>query len=219
MGHITVINPNSTEAVTHGMSGALDPLRMPGGPSIECVTLHEGPAGIESQADVERVVPLVVNYVSANSADAYVLGCYSDPGLFAAREATTKPVFGIAECAMSQALTTGERFGVISILAKSIPRHLRYVRQMGLNERFAADLPIGLGVTELTDDERVLERMSSVGTELRDDHGADVLIMGCAGMARFQPQLEAAVGLPVIEPTRAATTLALGAVQFRGNRG
>ena len=53
---ILVINPTSTEAVTQGIDAAMEPLRMKGGPTIECVTLKEGPPGIENQAHVEQVV-------------------------------------------------------------------------------------------------------------------------------------------------------------------
>ena len=56
MERILVINPNSTQAVTDGIDRAMDPLRMTGGPQIECVTLKEGPPGIQTQADVESVV-------------------------------------------------------------------------------------------------------------------------------------------------------------------
>ena len=144
---ILVINPNSTQAVTANMSRALEPLSMEGGPAIECMTLAEGPPGVESQADVESVVLPVSRVVRDREGDfdAFVIACYSDPGLHAAREATARPVFGIAECGMLTALTLGERFGVISILAKSIPRHLRYVRALGLDSRFAGDQAIGLG--------------------------------------------------------------------------
>ena len=148
---ILVINPNSTEAVTKGIDSAMEPLRMPGGPTIECVTLKEGPPGIESQAHVEQVVGPIGEMVKKrdNDCSAFVIACYSDPGLHAAREITTKPVLGIAECGILTALTLGQRFGVISILRKSIPRHLRYVGQMGLNDRMAGDRAIGLGVVEL----------------------------------------------------------------------
>ncbi len=127
---IVVINPNSTEAVTQAIDRALDPLRMTGGPEIECMTLSEGPPGIESQADVDSVVAPICSLVRArdNDAAAFVIACYSDPGLQAARESTERPVLGIAECAMLTALTRGERFGLISILESGIPRHLRYVR-------------------------------------------------------------------------------------------
>ena len=211
---IIVINPNSTRAVTDGMSEAVDSLRRPGGPAIECVTLEDGPPGVETQMDVESVVLPICDYVRGRNDDAgaFVIGCYSDPGLHAARETARVPVFGIAESAMATALTRGDRFGVISILPGSIPRHVRQVRAMGLEGRFAGDVPVGLGVTELGGDNEVHERMEGAGRRLRDECGADVVILGCTGMARFQRPLEETLGLPVVEPTRAAVALALGVV-------
>ena len=211
---IVVINPNSTRAVTDGMSEAVDSLRRPGGPAIECVTMESGPPGVETQMDAESVVLPICDYVHGRNDDAgaFVIGCYSDPGLHAAREVARVPVFGIAESAMATAITRGDRFGVISILAGSVPRHLRQVRAMGLESRLAGDLPVGFGVTELGGEDEVYERMEETGRRLRDECGADVVILGCTGMAHFRRPLEAALGLPVVEPTRAAVALALGVV-------
>ena len=213
---IVVINPNSTEAVTEGIDAALDPLRMAGGPAIDCVTLPEGPPGIESQADVESVVQPIRRAVQGHDAAAYVIACFSDPGLHLAREATKRPVFGIAESAMVTALTLGDRFGIIAILPASVPRQVRIVRSMGLGSRFAASRPIGMGIAELSQGDAVMERMIAAGAWLRDEHGADVAIMGCAGTARFKDGLEDALGIPVIEPSQAAVTLAIGAVRLAG---
>jgi Asp/Glu/hydantoin racemase len=215
---IVVVNPNSTAAVTSAIERALAPLCFPGGPGIECVTLAEGPPGIETQAQVEQVVQPLCRLVRArDDAGAFVIACFSDPGLHACREATVRPVLGIAECGLLTALTRGERFGIVAILQTSLARHLRYVRQLGLATRFAGDLALGLGVVELADRERTFERMRAVGTRLRDHHGADVLVLGCAGMAEYRGNLEAEVGLPVIDPTQAAVTMAIGAVRL-GNR-
>ncbi len=211
---IVVINPNSTQAVTDAIDQAVAPLRMAGGPEIACVTLAEGPPGIETQAHVEQVVQPLARLVERTDAAAFVIACFSDPGLHLAREATARPVFGIAECGILSALTLGERFGIVSILPGSVPRHLRYVRQLGLAWRFAADLPIGLGVVELADPGRTVVRLSAIGSELRDHYGADVLVLGCAGMAQYRPELEAALGIPVVDPTQAAVTMAIGAVQL-----
>ena len=142
---ILVINPNSTTAVTRAIDEAMAPLRLPGGPEIECSTLDEGPPGVESQTDADGVIlPLcrLIRETEAHAA-AFVIACFSDPGLFSAREATAKPVLGIAECGILTALTLGHRFGVISILACSVPRHLRYIAAMGVGERLAADLRSG----------------------------------------------------------------------------
>jgi Asp/Glu/hydantoin racemase len=123
-------------------------------------------------------------------------------------------VLGIAECGILTALTLGHRFGIISILARSVPRHLRYVGAMGLSDRLAADLPIELGVVELADESRTLERMVAVGRRLRDARGADVVVMGCAGMARYHARVESAIGVPVVEPTQAAVAMAIGRVKL-----
>jgi len=214
---ILVINPNSTEACTQGIDDAMAPLRMAGGPQIECMTLKEGPPGVQSQADVERVVQPLARTVAArdNDCSAFVIACFSDPGLHACREATRKPVLGIAESGILTALTMGQRFGVISILKTSIPRHLRYIGQMGMQARFAGDRAVGLGVVELTDEARTLSRMIDAGTELRDKDGADVLVMGCAGMARYRDRLQQATGVPVVEPTQAAVAMAIGQARLK----
>jgi allantoin racemase len=152
-GPIVVINPNSTEAVTAAIDAAMTPLRAAGGPDIVCQTLHEGPPGVESQHDADSVIEPLCRTIAAqdNAAAGFVIACFSDPGLYSAREATAKPVLGIAECGILTALTLGHRFGVISILRKSVPRHLRYIGAMGVGDRLAGDLPIELGVTELGD--------------------------------------------------------------------
>jgi len=211
---IVVINPNSTERVTDGIDAALDPLRMSGAPTIECVTLAEGPPGIETQAHVESVVEPICRFIRRHDAAAYIIACYSDPGLHAAREATARPVLGISECSMLAALTLGERFGIIAILPTSLARQQRYVRSMGLATRFAGNRSIGLGILELGDDDRVLERMVACGKWLRDERGADVVIMGCAGMARFRGLLQEEIGTPVVEPCQAAVTMAIGAARL-----
>ena len=217
---IFVINPNSTVSVTQAIDDAMTPLRIPGGPQIACLTLDEGPPGVESQTDADGVIQPLCRMIRDLEPDAaaFVIACFSDPGLFSAREATAKPVLGIAECGILTALTLGHRFGVISILAGSVPRHLRYIGAMGLGERLAGDLPIGLGVTELGDERATLTRMIDVGRRLRDDHGAGVLVMGCAGMARYRSDLEEAVQIPVVEPTQAAVTMALGRIRLGWGR-
>ncbi len=213
---ILVINPNSTEAVTHSIDRAMEPLRLPGGPEIVAVTLPEGPPGIESQSDADAVIVPLLRLIRERErqAAAFVIACFSDPGLYAAREVTENPVFGIAECGILTALTLGQRFGVIAILARSVPRHLRMIAAMGVRERFVGDLPIEMGVTALADERATLRRLIEVGRRLRDQHGADVLVMGCAGMARYRDALEEAVRIPVVEPTQAAVAMAWGRVRL-----
>jgi allantoin racemase len=215
---IRVVNPNSNEAVTRGLDEALEPLRFADGPEIVCSTLAEGPFGIETQADAESVtIPLRRLVEADNASDAFVIACYSDPGLHVCREGTSRPVFGIAESGVLTALARADRFGVIAILQRSLPRHMRYLRQMGLIDRLAGERPLEMSVAESATGEKTLERMIVVGQALKDEDGADAIIMGCAGMARHRQSLEQALGIPVIDPTQAAVTMALGTVQLARN--
>jgi len=215
-GTIYVINPNSTERVTREIDVAVAPLRLAGGPPIECLTLAEGPPGIQSQRDADGLIPALLKRAAAleNEAAAFVVACFSDPGMHALREQSQKPVLGIAEAGVLTALTLGQRFGIVAMLQNSIPRHLRYLGAMGVMGRFAGDLPVNLTIAEMADDALTLGRMLAVGRTLRDTHHADVLVMGCAGMARFREALEQELGIPIVEPTQAAVTMAIGRVRL-----
>ena len=212
---ILVINPNSNDAVTKGLEAALAQLAFKDGPEIACVTLKVGPFGIETQADAESVTLPLRRLVEADKTSAaFVIACYSDPGLHVCREGTTRPVFGIAESGVLTALTRGGRFGVLAIKQRSIPRHIRYLRQMGLMDRLAGERPLEMSVAETASGDGTLVKMIEVGLALKDQDGADVIVMGCAGMARHRRPLEEALGIPVIDPTQAAVAMALGTVAF-----
>jgi len=215
---IAAINPNSNQAVTDGMVDALKLLMVDGGPVIECITLEEGPFGVESQADVDSVaLPLMRMVKSRTDVDAFVIACYSDPGLYVCREATDKPVFGIQECGVLTALSQGDRFGVIAIAEVSIKRHLRYLRQMGVMERLANERALNISVHESATGTDTFDRLCEVGSELRDLDGAETVILGCAGMTKHRAPLSDYLGIPVIDPVQAATSMAIGAVLLAGN--
>jgi Asp/Glu/hydantoin racemase len=208
-GTLVVINPNSSQRVTDGIHQAMEPLHEFGIP-IRCLTLAEGPPGIESQIQADLTIePMLKLAEKQVDATGYVIACFGDPGLHALRDATRLPVVGIQEAAISTALTLGQLFGVISILPASIPRHMRSFGAMGVLDRLAGDRSINLGVSELESAQASLKAMIATGMELRDRDGADVLVMGCAGMAQYRDPLEQATGLPVVEPCQAGAALAL----------
>lgn len=214
MKTLVVINPNSSQTVTDGIDAAIDPLRSFGIP-IRCLTLAEGPPGIESQSQADLTIALMLDLAAAqDDAAGYVIACFGDPGMHALRDQTALPVLGIQEASVMTALTLGQRFGVIAILPPSIPRHLRAFGAMGVLDRLAGDRALGLRVSDLADETKSLNAMIATGKRLRDEDGADVLIMGCAGMARYRAPLEDATGLPVVEPTQAAASMALGHIRL-----
>lgn len=210
-----VINPNSSETVTDGIDQAMEPLR-PLGVPIKVLRLPEGPPGIESQSQADQVIAPLLTTARKLEAEAagFVIACFGDPGLHALRDETSLPVLGIQEAAVMTALTLGQRFGVIAILPTSVPRHLRAFGAMGVMDRVAGDRALGLTVAELADKDCTIGRMVEVGCGLRDECGADVLIMGCAGMAGYRDHLEVETGLPVVEPCQAAVAMAIGRIKL-----
>ena len=207
---ILVINPNSTEAVTEGMAKELQSFNFSDGPEIVCVSLTQGPFGIERQADVESVKLPLRNMVSGHKdIDAFVIACYSDPGLQVGREATERPVFGIQECGVLAAMAQGDRFGVIALQERSIRRHLLYLRQMGVMGRFAKERAANLSVEECANGTTTFDKICTVAQQLRDEDQADTIILGCAGMASHRSSLESKIGIPVIDPVQAAVSMAI----------
>ena len=208
--HILVINPNSDESVTEGMIRELKGFHFSEGPRIECVSLSDGPFGIESQADIEAVtLPLRKMVSKSRNVDAFVIACYSDPGLHVCREASEKPVFGIQECGVLTAMSLGDRFGVIALQESSIRRHLRYLRQMGVMERLAGERAASLSVRESVSGKGTFEKLLKAAKQLRDSDQADTIIFGCAGMAAHRAKLELIIGIPVIAPVQAAVSMAM----------
>ncbi len=212
MLRILVINPNSSAAVTSAIDAAMAPLRMPGGPEIAVAGLAEGPPGIATQADADSVVMPLVRWVERDTADAFVLACFSDPGLAAVKEAAGgRPVMGIAEWGILRALTLGETFGIIALSPASVRRQQRYVRQMGVASRYAGSWPVDATAADTTS-QALRQTLCEAGRALAQQRGADVLVLGCAGMASHRAAIEAATDRPVIEPSQQAAAAAIGAV-------
>lgn len=209
-----VLNPNCLQAVTDAVARAVQPFAAVPGIAIECRTVQAGPPGIVTQADADSAIgPL---HAEAErllpEAAAFVIACYSDPGLHGLRERFARPVFGIGECALLTACTRGQRIGVIAIARAAIPRHLRAYAAMGLAGRVAGERAIDLPVQASADPAQAAQRLREVGRLLQQQDGADVLVLGCAGMAAQRAALEQDLGLPVVDPCQAAVAMAIGAL-------
>lgn len=207
MAEILIINPNSSISVTRSMEACLAPVRAASRHRLTCTELAKSPPGIESDDHVVEVIPHIIEAITAHPADAYVLGCFSDPGIATVRGATRRPVVGIAEAAYLAALGLGKRFGIVSMGPSSIARHLRYLQGLQLDGRLAGDRSIDMTVPQLMATD-VVETVTRVGRLLRDEDGADVVILGCAGLGGYRPALQAALGLPVVDPVQAGAMLA-----------
>jgi allantoin racemase len=212
MARILVINPNSSVACSVGISAALAPFRLHGGPEFAVATLAEGPPAIYDWRDWHSVVEPLCRLIERERADAYVIACASDPGIEAARTTTTRPVFGVFRSAVSVAVARAERFGVIAIVDASKARHLAALRAMGLESRLAAEIALNVTMETLLQPQAARIRLIAAARACAGS-GAGTIILGCTGMAHHRAAVEDAVGIPVIEPCQAAAGIALVAIQ------
>ena len=151
-------------------------------------------------------------------ADAYVIACFDDTGLDAARSAVAAPVIGIGEAAFHVASLVSSRFTVITTLARSVPIIERNLANTGLAARCARVRATDIPVFAL-DDPASNARAPHLGHDraaVRDER-ADGIVLGCAGMANLAGRTLAAHGLPVIEGVSAAIGLAETLVGLRLN--
>ena len=208
-GKVVMINPNSTEYITRQLAKAASE-SVDSNLQVEVLTNREGPAAIESDQDVIDSVSSMLETLRSHPADAYVVGCFSDPGLALARQEFSSPVFGIAESSIWAALQISHSVGIIAGLDKAIPRHQIYWEKLGATENIVGEIACGRGVLDL-ESEEAYQDVLAAGTRLREAQ-AEVLVLGCAGMTKMADRLAGDLGIPVVEPCRAALQRAASAL-------
>ena len=199
---IKVINPNSTASMTAVIAAAARAAASPG-TEILAATSPSGPASIEGHYDeAVSVVGLLEEIRSGerDGCDGYVVACFGDPGLLAAREAARGPVLGIAEAAMHAASFLSTGFSVVTTLGRTriIAEHL--LRAYGMEHHCRRVRATELAVLEL-DDPASDARARILGECRRalDEDGSGAIVLGCAGMADLAADLGRELGVPVID--------------------
>jgi len=212
---ITVINPNTTESMTRLIE---EEARAVAGPDTVVTgrTPSMGPASIESHYDEALAVPGLLEVIRQDTeADAFVLACFGDPGLDAAREAASRPVIGIAEAAMKTASLLGRQFSVVTTMSRTVGRAWDLTRTYGLERQCAGVHACDIPVLELEEDKdrTYAVILAFAKTALAEDH-ADAIVLGCAGMAGLPELLTESLGVPVVDGVAAGTLLAEAVVRL-----
>lgn len=206
---VKLINPNTTASMTEAMRVAACSVAAPG-TRIVAATSRSGAASIEGHYDEAlSVVGLIDEIRDGEAADAYVIACFGDPGLLAAREVTTAPVLGIAEAAMHAASFVATGFSVVTTLARTrvIAEHL--VRNYGMEHHCRRVRATELPVLEL--DRPGSNAREIILAECRaalDEDNSGAIVLGCAGMAGLVEFLEDQLQVPVIDGVVAAVKFA-----------
>ena len=199
---IKVINPNTTASMTRTIEAAA---RAAAGPGTEILaaTSPTGPVSIEGHYDeaISAVGLLqAVREGEQEGCDGYVIACFGDPGLLAAREVARGPVLGIAEAAMHAASFVSTGFSIVTTLGRTriIAEHL--VHAYGMTHHCRRVRATELAVLDLEDPASDARR--KIEAECRralDEDGSGAIVLGCAGMADLAADLAQVLGVPVID--------------------
>ncbi|MFB8281596.1 aspartate/glutamate racemase family protein [Nocardia colli] len=204
---IRVVNPNTTRAMTDTIEECARAVAGPG-TLLDAVTAEMGPVSIESHYDEALSVPGILAAIrrgEEEGVDGYVIACFGDPGLDAAREVAGGPVIGIAEAAMETASHLGRGFSVVTTLSRTIGRASDLVERYG-RQRFCLGLhACELPVLALDSDPDARKIVTEACREAVDADGSDAIVLGCAGMADLCAHIRDEIGVPVIDGVAAAT--------------
>ena len=215
---IKIINPNSSLDMAAADGVAARAVARPG-TEILAVSPEMAPASIESYYDEFLCVPGILDEIMKGdrdeNCDAYIIACYGDPGLHAAREVTAKPVIGIAEASLYTASMLAARFSIVTI----IPRFKVCVEEMvaayGFSNKVASVRTTPLYVLDVERDPAAcLEGLRAESKLAIEEDDAEAILLGCAGFAEFANRLEQELSVPVLDGVVCATKMAEALVEL-----
>jgi len=207
---IMVINPNTSQSMTGHLRRELELIKRPD-TELTVVCPEEGPVTIESAYDEAHAIPPTLKLVeraNREGYDAVILACFSDPGLEAARELSDILVMGIMEASLHAAAFLGAKFTILTPLATRIPHKEKDVRRFKLEHHLASVRALGMTVAETdADSVRTQARILEVARQAAEQDGAEVVILGCAGMVGYAEAVSRELGLAVVDPSSVALKL------------
>ncbi|MGB3387091.1 MAG: aspartate/glutamate racemase family protein [Pseudaminobacter sp.] len=212
---LAVINPNATASMTRSIAEAA---RAATASDIEIIALtnESGPASIQGVVDGVHAIPGLLDLIERHGdADAFIIACFDDTGLDAARCVAAGPVVGIGEAGCHAASLVAHRFSVITTLSRSVPILRNNLDMHGLSRKCASILATGVPVLALENASgEVLQGINATIRMAIERDGAEAIVLGCAGMAGMTRQLSQTYGIPFIDGVASAVGLAAGLVRM-----
>jgi allantoin racemase len=208
---LLVINPNSSVKMTEAIQNTAAALRNDR-LDIDVVRMQGSPEALESFADYTAAGAEVIDYLREEQAggfafDGVVLACMGDPCLFGVKEVCRTPVAGIAEAGISAALLMGYKFSILASSGKAKPMMESMVMSYGLSGRMASVEAFNMPIAGFMEDRELLREMVLKTSRTAMEKGAEVLILGCAGMTMLGDEVSALAGVPIIDPVKAGIVM------------
>lgn len=206
---LLVMNPNTTASMTAAIRVTATAAAAPGTEIIATQPLW-GPESIEGHFEGYLSAAAVLDRLATFDTpfDALVMAGFGEPGREGAQELLDVPVLDITESAAQMAMMLGHAYGIVTTLDRAVPQIRDRLLTAGLLQRCSAVRGTGLGVLELEEDPgRTVEVIIETAREVVRA-GAEVICLGCGGMAGLQERVAAELGIPVVDGVAAAVKFA-----------
>ncbi len=208
---ILIINPNSDPGMTEAIQRSAE-AHARGDLQVATLPTPGAPRFIETYADKLQAAPGMMALLAQEEGayDAFVVACHSDPNLDALKEATRKPVVGIGEASMKLATFLGHAFSVVTTHRHSVPGKLALARKYHLQDLLVSVRAPDPGQEGLGDLPLFLE----LSRRAVEEDGAEVVVLGCAGLTGMDKEIQEALGVPVLDGVVSALILAAGFARY-----
>lgn len=206
---ICIINPNSTVSMTEKCERAARTVAA-STTVIKAVNPKDSPASIQGFYDVAKATVPMLDLIERDlTSDAFIIACFDDTGLDAARSLTDRPVLGIGEAAFHMACLVSCRYSVITTLRRSVPGIEHNLKSYGLDARCARVRASEIPVLALEEkDPQVMAALCrEIEAAISEDH-AEAIVLGCAGMVDLLSDLQDKYKMPIIDGVTSAVVLA-----------
>jgi allantoin racemase len=215
VSRLLIINPNTSAVVSallqRHVQGEVSPAL-----KVHTVTARFGAPYIASEASYAVAQHAVLDAWAASvargeRADAVLIGCFGDPGLFALREACGVPVGGLAEAAFAAAARHG-RFAVVTGGERWRPMLERLALALGYASSLAGIHTVAPSGAELVADPAGAQALlGEACLEAAARFEAQAVILGGAGLACIAAAIAPRLPVPLIDSVSAGARWAMEA--------
>ena len=208
MKKILIINPNSSQQMTDDIRHTVS-YAQSDRVSIDVVRMEKSPFVLECFSDYTMAGAQVISYLNGLKGqspfpyDGVLLACMGDPCLYGVKEACPVPLVGIAEAGIAMATLCGAKFSILASSAKAKPMMESMLQQYGMNDRMASVETFDLPIEDFMKDRDLLCRKVKETADSASAKGAEVLLLGCAGMTMISDVLDGLTDIPAIDPIKA----------------
>jgi len=213
---ILIANVNTTEAITEAIAEQARSVASPG-TEIVGLTPWFGAESVEGNFESYLAAIAVMDRVLGYEGpyDAVIQAGYGEHGREGLQELLNVPVVDITDAAASTAMYLGHAYSVVTTLDRTVPLIEDRLKLSGLYERCASVRASGLAVLELeADPQRAVQAIVEQAERAVRDDKAEVICLGCGGMAGLDEQIRQRTGVPVVDGVSAAVTIAESLVRM-----